>query len=298
MLHLIHAAEHSEYARFATHPTERPACDGVIGTQFLEAVDMSLGHLAQCATTERLHDDGLDIVLCQLVVEVLGISVTPSFFSQRGMAPVEEVHLYLHEVPVILIIMLDEPVKDLDIAVIGESQVTDSPSLALLEQEVEHTVIQKARTEVLHTLATHTMEQIVIDVVNLQLLERVVIHLLRLLQRPVLLAIVRHLGGDIVAVARVPAQRHPDNSLVLAASINGRSVKVVHAMRQGVVHQLVDQFLVVARQSHHAEAQQRDALARAVLDTVGHLVVGHGSCLRLVILRQCLQRVQRHHGGA
>ena len=215
------------------------------------------------------------------------------------MAPVEEVHLYLHEVPVILVIVVDEPVEDLNIAVIGEPQVAYATGLSLLEQEVEQPVVDKARVEVLHATLPDAVQQVVVDVVGAQLLERIVVHLLGLLQRPCLCAIVRHLGGDVVAVARVAAQCRARDALVESTAIDRCGVKVVYAMRQRIVHQLVDQLLVVAWQSHHAEAQQRNLLARAVLHTIGHHVASlGGGCLSLIILCQCTHRVECHHGSS
>ena len=85
------------------------------------------------------------------------------------MAPVEEVHLYLHEVPVVLILTVEQPVEVAHVAVIGESEVLDAAFLALLEQEFEHTVIEEASLQRVHATAD-TVEQVVVDVVDLQLL--------------------------------------------------------------------------------------------------------------------------------
>ena len=62
-----------------------------------------------------------------------------------------------------------------------ESQVTNAACLALLQQIVHYAIIHIAPVKLLHA-ATYGMQQIVVDVINLQLLHRVVVHLLRLLE--------------------------------------------------------------------------------------------------------------------
>ena len=71
--------------------------------------------------------------------------------------------------------------------------------------------------------------------------------------------------------------------LRLSAHVHRCRVEIVHAMLNGVIHQLVHLVLIV-RQTHHAEAEQRHLLAGAVLYAVGHAVVDDS--IFLLILRQ------------
>ena len=71
-------------------------------------------------------------------------------------------------------------------------------------------------------------------------------------------------------------------------------------MLDGIVHELVHLVLVIG-QTHHAEAQQRHLVARAVLHAVGHLAlrVTAVTVLRPAFLsRQHTQRIYCHRGGA
>ena len=94
------------------------------------------------------------------------------------MAPIQEVHLYLYEIPVILIIMIYQIVEHLYITMVRESQVTDPAGFTLLHQEIEYTIIQEPATKVIHTTATYTMQQIVVDIIHLQVFHGTFIHLL------------------------------------------------------------------------------------------------------------------------
>ena len=85
------------------------------------------------------------------------------------MAPVKEVHLNLAEVPVILLLMVEQPVKITDVTMIGESQVLDTTCLTLLHQEIEDAVIEETTLERIHA-STNAMQQVVVDMVDLQAL--------------------------------------------------------------------------------------------------------------------------------
>ena len=56
------------------------------------------------------------MTLLQLRIEVVGIGVAGIYLL--GMLPVEVVELYLHEVPLILIVLGEEVVEYLDVTVI------------------------------------------------------------------------------------------------------------------------------------------------------------------------------------
>ena len=176
---------------------------------------------------------------------------------------------------------------------IGESQVADAACLTLLQQEVEQPIVDESLVEGLQPVLAHSVHQVVVDIVDTQLLKRGVIHLLGLFQVPEFLVIVRHLGCHVIFVARVAAQGIAHYLLVHATTIHGCGVKVVDAMCDGIVYELVHQFLVVAWQAHHAKTQQRDFLSAAMLGAIGHEVL---SCLAVVTLPcQAGEWVKRHH---
>ena len=62
------------------------------------------------------------------------------------------------------------------------------------------------------------------------------------------------------------------HGLALAALVHGRSIKIVHSVSDGIVHESVDILLNIG-QAHHAEAQQRDLVARAMFHPIGHLIL-------------------------
>ena len=86
------------------------------------------------------------------------------------------------------------------------------------------------------------------------------------------------------------AQGQARLGLAASALVHRRSVKVVHAMGDGIVHEAVDIVLFV-RQAHHAEAEQGYFLARLVLYAVGHLL-SLGGCDLAAFTGQ---HVKRHH---
>ena len=195
------------------------------------------------------------------------------------MAPIQEIHLNLHEVPVILVIVVDEPVKRLHVAMIRESQMANAARLTLANEEIEQAIVDETAVQVLHPALPYAVQQVIIDVLYPQFLEGILIQFLCFIKRPQAFVVVRHLGGHIVLFAGMTAQCGTGDTLVETAAIPRGGVKVVHTMGYGVVHQLIDQFLIVAGQAHHAEAQQGHLLACATLHTVGHAdgLIGHGS---------------------
>ena len=68
--------------------------------------------------------------------------------------PVQIVEFYLHEIPMHLAIVhhLQRVVKDLDVAMIGESEVADNALLFLLQQIVQYAVVYKPRVEKIHCI--------------------------------------------------------------------------------------------------------------------------------------------------
>ena len=146
------------------------------------------------------------------------------------MAPIQEVHLYLYEIPVILIIMIHQIVEHLYITMIRESQVTDSACLTLLHQEVEYTIIQESATKVIHTTATYAVQEIIVDIIHLQVFHGTFIHFLRLFERPGTRVGIRHLGSNIILVTWMTLQGYTGNNLILSTSIGCGSIKIIHTM--------------------------------------------------------------------
>ena len=183
------------------------------------------------------------------------------------MSPVYVVQLNLHEIPVVFVVVVDEPVEDLHVSVIGEAEVANAACLALADEEVKQSVVDEARAEVVHAATTNGVHQVVVDVVHLKAFERALIHLLRFLKTLHVPALVRHLRCDIVRFARVAFQG--DARHVLRVSIGRSRVEVVHTVLNSIVHHLVH-LLLASGQAHHTEAQQRHFVTRVVVHTIGH----------------------------
>ena len=118
------------------------------------------------------------------------------------MLPVEVVHLYLHEVPMILLVMVQQPVEGSHVAMIRESQMLDTSGLALLEQEIEDAVVEETSLQRVHA-TSDAMQQIVVDMVHFQTLHRLLIHALRGIETPSILTLIRHFRGHIVFISRM-----------------------------------------------------------------------------------------------
>ena len=88
------------------------------------------------------------------------------------------------------------------------------------------------------------MEQHIIEIIDLQLLERIVIHRDRGFAAPCVGREVRKLGGDIIFVARIAAEGDPHSMFRTSFAIGGRGVEVVHTVLDGIVSQPVDHLLV------------------------------------------------------
>ena len=233
------------------------------------------------------------------------------------MLPVEVIQLDLHKVPLVFVVVGQQMVEHGDFAMIGESQVADKALLALLHEVVQDAVVDVALHEQFHRLltgaATDGMQQHVVDIVDLQFLERILEHLNAGLTGLGLGGEVGQFGGDEVLIALVAAQGDARGMLAQALAIGWRRVKVVHAVLNGIVHLLVDHFLVDlsivvtaegltvgGRQAHHAVAQDRDFLLGLGILAIGHLA--HRRLLvggaRAVPSRASHDSRRRNGGGA
>ena len=113
MLLIYHSAEDCQDSRVRSHEPERPRSKRCFRITLLQPVRDALRRIGQTATLKRLHDHNRDFPLVQLVVQVLGIDITLAV----GVLPVEVVHLDLHEIPVVLVVQLQEFVELLLVSV-------------------------------------------------------------------------------------------------------------------------------------------------------------------------------------
>ena len=126
------------------------------------------------------------------------------------------------------------------------------------------------------------MKQIVVDIIDAQLLERIAIHGDACLKCLVLGGKIRQFCGNHKFAALVFAQSNAQSLFGESLAVARRCVEIVHAMSNGIIHQAVHLVLVdVAfallllvvvehRQAHHAITKQR---YRSV--AVGHVTIGH-----------------------
>ena len=228
--------------------------------------------LSSGLTAQRFHDDALHAGFLAFGVEVFCVGVVAPSSPDGSVAPVEVVHLYLHEVPVVFLLTVEEPVEGAHVAVVGEAEVPDAAGLSLCEEEVEEFVVDEPAVEVVHAATADAVEQVVVDDVQLKAFVRLLIHGLGLVEVPRGRVLVRHFRGDKEFLTGMAGQGLAGEHFRTAAHVHGGGVVIVHAVADGVVHHLVHLLLVVGK-AHHAKAQERHALIAAVLHTVGHLVV-------------------------
>ncbi len=294
VLHVGHAAEHGQHTFGRTGIAECPRRDAVLRVALLHFLCQILRHVCQSASEQRLHDDRRDAPLLQFVVEIDGIGIAVVDFVSP--LPVEVVELYLHKVPLALVMAGEEVVEHLDIAMVGEAEILDASSLAFSQHEVEHAVVQIARRETLHASLPYGMEQIIVDVIHTQFLERVAIHLDRLLAAPRLLTEVRQLGGNEIFVARVATEGYSRTVFRHSLTVGRRRVEIVDAMLDGIVHKTIDHLLVDGvvtlasdgfaagvRQSHHSKPKERHLITRLGIGAESHFAFRRFHLLFIII---------------
>ena len=94
------------------------------------------------------------------------------------MPVVHIVQLDLHEIPFELIVSGEQVIEHFHISVVGKAQMPDTSRFPFFKQKVEQSVIEKTLHQKGHTTPnTHDMEQVIIEVIGLQVLERPAIHL-------------------------------------------------------------------------------------------------------------------------
>ena len=129
------------------------------------------------------------------------------------------------------------------------------------------------------------MKQEVVDIVGLQFLQGVLEHRLRRLQRPLIAAKIRELGGYEILIARIALEGYARATLAETAAIDGAGVEIVDTVRKGVVYLAIDHLLVEGTchrivgsslwelgQTHHAIAEERYDIAGIGVDAGGHRI--------------------------
>ena len=248
-------------------------------------------HVRQPAAQQRLHDDGRNTPFFEFTVKIFGVGIPIVDFF--GVFPVDVIELDLHEIPFDLIVPRKQVIEDLDIAVIRESQVSDTSRFAFGNEKIEHPVIEIASFQRLHTAHTDAVKQQVVEIIDLQLLERIAVHRQRSFPAPSRRSKVRQFGGNQIFVARMTAQRNARCAFRTPFTISGRRIEIVDAVRDGVIDQRIDHLLVdllVAavgngRPAHTTVPQQRHAVARSRISAVGHLI-GRNLALRRAVARR------------
>ena len=148
-----------------------------------QLVGQFLCHAAKGSTSQRFHDDTLYARLLTFLIKILSIGIVAPAFLYGGMSPVKEVHLNLHEVPVILLLTVEQPVEVAHVAVVGETKVLDASSLTLLEQEIENAVVEETSLERVHA-AADAVKEVVVDMIHLQPFQRLLVHAFRCIETP------------------------------------------------------------------------------------------------------------------
>ena len=184
---------------------------------------------------------------------------------------------------------------------VRESKVAYASSLALLHEEIEHSVVEIARLQSVHSrhllavlFGRHAdaVQQVVVYAIDLKILERIAVHLHRSGTRPFLGAEVGQLGRYEVRLARMAVQGNACRCLGLAFAVRRRRVEIVHAVLYGVIHKPIHLLLVYrrvvllagwvaigGRQTHHAVAEQRDLVVGCRGYAISHrspLLLGRG----------------------
>ena len=95
-------------------------------------------------------------------------------------------------------------VEDFHRSVERETQVADPAGFTFLDQIIEHAVLDIAGTEGFDTAVSDRVQQIIVDIIGLQVLERLLVHGNGVLARPVLE--VRQLRSDEELLTRMALQ--------------------------------------------------------------------------------------------
>lgn len=276
VFHVGHTAERAHDIGERSEETECPRSGTLGRTTLLQMVDDIGWELDETSAQEWFHDDGWNVALLELVVLMLDSLVVP----------VGIVHLDLNEVPMIaaLVVPGHHLVKHFEASVIGKSEIADTSCLLLFDEPVENAVIHISAIEVLHTTASNAMEQQIIDIIRLQVAERVVKHLLACLACLCLGSEVGELGGDEEGFAWSSRSLQGSTCSLLGETLAiGRArVVIVYAMVHGILDEMIDLLLIEIiavgtglalgnlRKAHHTITEERNTVSRVGIGAIGH----------------------------
>ena len=136
----------------------------------------------------------------EFFIKVAGIYIILAYLV--GIVPIQIVQFYLYKIPLVFVCQGKHLVKYCLFTMERETQVTDSANLALLHQIINNAIVDIATLKLIHT-STNGVKQIVIDIVNLQLLHRVLIHFDSLVTLPIVTIKVREFGGYEILITLV-----------------------------------------------------------------------------------------------
>ena len=95
------------------------------------------------------------------------------------MLPVHIVELNLYEVPMVFLVQFHQGIKAGLVSVKGESEISDASLLPLLHQEIHHPIVHESFIKLCHASAADGVEEIVVQMVGLEIVQRVMVHLQR-----------------------------------------------------------------------------------------------------------------------
>ena len=180
MFHICHSAQNGQHHLRRTCKTESPRCHAVFRFTTLQTFHHMLRNIRQASAKQRFHYNCRDIAFLKFAIKIFSI-----YIVALCMTPVYIVHLYLHKIPVHLVVHGQNFIEHIYRTVERESQTTYSAGLALFHQIIDHAVVDISVLEHVDTAVSDRMQQIKINIVYLKFLERLLIHVYRILTRPV-----------------------------------------------------------------------------------------------------------------
>ena len=159
------------------------------------------GHIREAPSQQRLHNDRRNIALHQFIIQIIRIHI-----ASRSMFPIHIIKLYLYKIPFHLIMQGQRIIICIYRTMKRESQITDTPCLPFLQQKFHHSIINIPCFESLCSATADGVEQIVINIIRLQILERLAIHSNGILTA--IIAEIRQLGSNEQLLTRMTFQRN------------------------------------------------------------------------------------------
>ena len=231
-----HAGEDGEHVGERPAESEGPSGErglGVAGRQFVRQRPVVS---CEASAEKRLHHDDGDLAVRQRLVQILCVEV--AVVDLLGVAPIDVVHLDLAEVPFVLRVVLDAPLERLRVSVERKSKVANLALFAQLKAPVRRTVRDVALRERVEAAVAYRVQEVEVDVVSPQELQRVREHLLGLFKRILPGREVGELRRDeeIIPVVSALRQGLAKPPFGLSAAVGRRRVEVVDAAVKQHLH--------------------------------------------------------------